>query len=137
MNPQIMPARSAACYPVPARRGETPIIGFPGDLQDTCVVGIGELLEFERASLASVASLHSCTINICRNTFGLPSLYAPFLEVMTKSFQSCLELQMSWLNLLLPPAGRTIAREPDFQVQQYEYETEDAEDIIVETFENY
>lgn len=142
MNPRTKPARSAALYPVPDNEGETQITGFPGDLQDLLTVGVGEVIEIQRASLASLASLNSCAIDIYKNVFCFPQFVAPFVETMTKSLRSCLELQMNWLGLLAPRAGSAPAMQdpPDPKVNELveeEVEEEYAEDLIVETFENY
>jgi len=144
MNPRTKPARGAVPYPVAANQGETPIAGFPGDLQDLLTVGVGEVLEIERASLASFLSLNSCAIDVYKSAFCFPQFVAPLLETMTKSLQSCLELQMNWLDLLAPRAGSSAASDPVSQdppeaeeIEVDEEEAEYAEDLIVETFENY
>lgn len=137
MNPRTKSVPSAALYPAPANAGETAITGFPGDLQDLFSVGIGEMLDLERASMASLVSLNSCAIEVYKSACGLPVLVAPFLETMTKSLQSCLELQMNWLGLLASRSGSTGASDPVIQDPPEAEEEAYAEDLIVETFENY
>jgi len=133
MNPRTKPVPSAALYPAAANEGETPITGFPGDVQDLFNLGIGELLELERASMA-------CAIEIYRNVFCLPQFFAPFLETTAMSVQSCLELQINWLDLLTPGAGNMTASSASAMQDPpapEEIEAEYAEDFIVATFENY
>jgi len=139
MNPKTKTAPSAAHYPVTANQGETPITGFPGDFQDLFTVGIGEAIELERASMASIASLSACAIDVYQNVFCFPRFVAPLLDTMTRSLQSCLELQMNWLDLMMPRACSTVACHPVGQdpPEAEDVETEYAEDFIVETFENY
>lgn len=139
MNPRTKPARSAARYPVTPNEGETAITGYPGDLQDLFNVGIGEMIELERASLASLVSLNSCALDLCKSNFCFPLFVAPFVETMTKSLQSCLELQMNWLDLMLPGTGSKAASSPARQdpPAPEEVEAEYVEDFIVDTFENY
>lgn len=139
MNPKTKPAPSAAHYPVTANQGETPITGFPGDFQDLFTVGIGEAIELERASMASIASLSSSAINVYKNVFCFPLFVAPLLETMTKSLQSCLELQRNWLDLMTPRARSTAASDPAGQdpPEAEGVEAEYAEDLVVVTFENY
>jgi hypothetical protein len=137
MNPRTTPARSAALYPVAANEGQTPITGFPGDLQDVCNLGIGEAIELQRAWLASIASLNSCAMGAHQNAFCFPPFLAPFFDTMTKSIASCLELQMNWLNLLLSRAGSTVVSVPGSQAQTEEEASERSMDFAVETFENY
>jgi hypothetical protein len=139
MNPRTKTVPSAALYPVAANEGETPITGFPGDAQDLFNLGIGEMLELERASLASFVSLNSCAIEVCKHAFGFPLFVAPLLGTMTKSLQSCLELQSNWLGLLMPFIGSTADCDPVPQdpPAPEQIEAEYAEDFIVETFENY
>jgi hypothetical protein len=139
MNPRTKPAPSAARYPVAANEGETPITGFPGDAQDLFTVGIGEAIELERVSVASLVSLNSCAIDAYKTALCFPLFVAPFLETMTKSLQCCLMLQSNWLDLLMPRACSTAASDPVIPDPPgpVEEEAEYAEDFIVETFENY
>lgn len=141
MNPRTTTAPSAALYPVSANTGETAITGFPGDLQDLFTVGIGEMLDLERASVASLVSLNCCAIEVYKNALNFPLFIAPFLETMTKSLQNCLELQMTWLDLLASRTGGPASRDPAGQdppkAKEEVEEEEYAEDLVVETFENY
>jgi hypothetical protein len=136
MNPRTKPTGDAAPYPVSPNDGQTPITGFPGDLQDVCTCGIGEAIELERAWLASIASLNKCALDVYKNAFRSPTLDVYF-DTMTKAFASCLELQMNWLGLLLPHASSKVAKDSGSRAQPTEDTSEDAEDFAVETFENY
>ena len=141
MHPRTTTAPSAALYPVTANTGETAITGFPGDLQDLFTVGIGEMLDLERASVASLVSLNCCAIEVCKSALNFPLFVAPFLETMTKSLQNCLELQLNWLNLLASGTGGPASSDPAGQdpreAEEEAAEEEGAEDFVVETFENY
>lgn len=138
MNPRTKPGPNAALYPVTTNEGETPITGFPGDLHDVCTLGIGQAIEFERAWLASIASLHSCAIGVSTNALLMPLPLDIFFDAMMRIFAPCAGLQQSWLNLMLPRyGGKTASATVSPVPLEPGKEMEIAEDLIVETFENY
>jgi hypothetical protein len=137
MNPRTKPARSAALYPVAPDEGETQITGLPGDLHDICTLGFGPAIEFERAWLASIASLNSCAIGVSKSALRMPLPLDIFFRTMTGVFAPCIAFHQSWLNLIVPRAGSKTASNPVSQVQPQEKESKDGMDFAVETFENY
>lgn len=137
MNPRTKPGPNAALYPVAANEGETPITGFPGDLHDVYTLGIGQAIEFERAWLASIASLNSCAIGASKSAVRMPLPFDIFFDTMMRVFASGMAFQQSWLSLILPSAGSKTASDPVRQVQPQEKESKDGMDFAVETFENY
>jgi hypothetical protein len=62
-----------------------------------------------------------------------------FFDMMTRIFAPCAGLQQGWLNLMLPRDGSKTASDPvsPDPPDPVEDEVEFAEDLIVETFENY
>jgi hypothetical protein len=138
MNTRTKAGPNAALYPVTDNEGETQITGFPGDLHDVCTLGIGQAIEFQRAWLASIASLHSCAIGVSRSALRIPLPLDIFFDTMMRIFAPCAGLQQSWLNLMLP---RDASKSSRSTVSPYPPEPgkkmEIAEDLIVETFENY
>jgi hypothetical protein len=139
MNPRTKPAQSAALYPVAPDEGETRITGLPGDLHDICTLGFGQAIEFERAWFASIASLNSCAIGVSKSALRMPLPLDIFFHTMTGVFAPCIAFHQSWLNLMVPRAGSKTASVAGRQdpPEPEEEKAALAEDLVVETFENY
>jgi hypothetical protein len=122
---------------VAADEGETQITGLPGDLHDVCTLGVGQAIAFERAWLASIASLNSCAIGVSKSALRMPLPFDIFFDTMTRVFAPFIGFQQSWLNLILPHDGSKTARPSGNQLQLEENEPKDGMDFAVKTFENY
>lgn len=80
------------------------------DLQNFCALGMEQVMEIEKASLAALVSLSSYAIDLSRSAcLFAPITFSPlpgdFFDVATKAYASLLDLQMHWLTLLMPQAA--------------------------------
>ncbi len=77
MNTAIAPARSAMPSLVASNEGHTLNAGFPGDFPRMCNLGMEQAIEIEKVSLAAVAHLNSCAIEIVRNALWFAPVLVP------------------------------------------------------------
>jgi hypothetical protein len=85
-------ASHATPFLLAANERQTPDAGFPGDFQDLCSFAMDQALAIEKASQATVVSLNSCMLDIFGNS----------IDMASKSFAFCMELQMNWLTMFAP-----------------------------------
>lgn len=81
---------------------------------DLCNLGLEQAIEIEKASLATLVSLSVYTIDLSKSaSLFSPLTFSPlagdFFDVATKAYASFLDLQMHWLGLLMPNAGKAAA----------------------------
>lgn len=82
--------------------------------QDFCNVGLEQVIELEKASLATLVSVSSYAIDLSRSAglfspMAFSALPGDYLDSTTKFCASLLDLQMCWLPLLLPQAAQAHA----------------------------
>ena len=97
----------------------TPKASPTAELQDFYNLGMGNLgleqaIELEKASLTAFVSLTSYAIDLSNSAslfspIALPPVACDFFGTATKLYASFVDLQMYWLNLLMPQAGRADA----------------------------
>lgn len=109
-------------------RGATPILGavnesqslkagFPIDFQDLCSYAMDRALGIEKVSLDTVVSLNSCVIDTCKNAFWFSPALGDLFDTVAQAFASCMELQLSLLNLMGSHVSDTMESLSGFQAQ--------------------
>ncbi len=84
--------------------GQTSHAGFPSSFQDLCSRAMDRALGVEEVSLSAVVGLNSCLLDIYKNSFSLMPAFSDLLDTTAKNFSFYMDLQMSWLGLILPYA---------------------------------
>ncbi len=88
---------------------QSPDARFLTDFQDLCNIGMSQMLEIQKASLATVAVLNSCVLNSFKNSFWFAPIFGNILEAAAQAFACYTDLQMNMLSLLAPHASSRVA----------------------------
>jgi hypothetical protein len=72
------------------------LVAAKGDL------GIDQLIEVEKASVATVVRLHTDVGDLYKNPFWFAPVFGDLLDIAAKSFTLCVKLQMDWLAMMMP-----------------------------------
>jgi hypothetical protein len=94
MNKPVQASRTTP-FLLAANEYQAPNAGFPGNFQDLCSFAMDQALAIEKASQSTVVSFNSCMLDI--------------FDMASKSFETCMELQMNWLNMFSPYAFSHVA----------------------------
>ena len=77
MNTATAPARSAKLFLVASNEGHTPNAEIPDDSLRLWSLGMEQAIEIEKVSLATLACLNSCTIEIFKNAWWFAPVLVP------------------------------------------------------------
>jgi hypothetical protein len=108
----MMPTRNAGPSPVPANENSSNV-GFSGDFQDLCSFGMDQALGIEQVSLAALARLNSCALDIYQNVLWSNPVFGTFLDISSQALAFSLEMQMNWLTMLSPYAWAQVSTVTD------------------------
>lgn len=123
---------------------QTPKLGSPFDVQNLFSCAMDQALGIERASLSTVVQLNSSVLDIYRNSLWLTPVFSDLLHSAAKAFGFYVDLQTSWLRLMLPYAtpvpetvlhcaapGSAAESSPDSGVQMSAEEVERSMEIAI------
>ncbi len=109
MNAGTQTARSAPLSFVAANEAQTHKAGFSADFQDLCSRAMDQALGIEKASLSTVVTLNSCALDIYQEALRFNPVFGNLFDLAAQAVACSIELQMSWLTLLAPPALSHVA----------------------------
>ncbi len=109
MNAGTQTARSAPLPFVAANEDRTEDAVFPVDFQNLCAFAMDQALGIEKASLSTVVSLNSCVLDIYQEALRFNPVFGNLFDLAAQAVACSIELQMSWLTLLAPPASSHVS----------------------------
>jgi hypothetical protein len=118
MKNRSKPAHHAPLFLGAAQHGSTPDAGFTADFQDLYGLAMDQAVGLEKASLAAVACLSSCAIDIYKNESWLSPALGKLFDEAFQALATCIELQLSCLALLTPHALSQASTEASHFVSQ-------------------
>ncbi len=101
---RTIPRSNAALNLESRSEGRTSNASFPVDFQDLCSRAMDQALGIEKVSLNTLVDLNENVLDFYKNSLCFTSALSELLHASAKAFTFCIDLQMTCLVLMLPPA---------------------------------
>lgn len=96
-------SRSYAAPPLEAGTPDRPsIAGGTAEFQELLSQAMDRALGIEEASLHAVVDLNSAALDVYRNSFWAAPVFSDLVDRTAKVFTFYIDLQMAWINVMLP-----------------------------------